>query len=64
MRKIHGWFMVFTAYAFGLLAVVILIAYVNDFVNILNENPYVILLFLCTIVLNLMGAYVLHRSKD
>ena len=64
MRKIHGWFMIFTAYAFGLLAVAILVSYLENFVNILNENPYVILIFLCTVALNLMGAYVLHRSKD
>jgi predicted tellurium resistance membrane protein TerC len=64
MRKIHGWFIIFTGYAFSLLAVAILIVYLQNFLNILDTNPYVILIFLCAIALNLMGAYVIHRSKD
>ena len=64
MRKIHGWFMIFTAYAFALLAVAILISYLENFVNIFVENPYVILIFLCTVALNLLGAYVIHRSAE
>jgi predicted tellurium resistance membrane protein TerC len=64
MRKIHGWFIIFTGYAFSLLAVAILIAYLETFINILDANPYVILIFICAIALNLMGAYVIHRSED
>jgi len=64
MRKIHGWLMIFIAYAFGLFGIVILISYLENFVNILAENPYVILIFVCTLALNLIGAYVIHRSNE
>jgi len=64
MRKIHGWFIIFTGYAFSLLAVAILISYLENFINILYANPYVILIFICAIAINLMGAYVIHRSED
>jgi fumarate reductase subunit C len=64
MKKIHGWFIIFVAYAFALFAVAILISYLQNFINILNANPYVIMIFVCTLALNLMGAYVIHRSED
>jgi hypothetical protein len=64
MRKIHGWFMVFAGYAFGLLGLAILLAYLQNFVQILNVNPYVLLIFVCTLALNLMGAFVIHRSTE
>jgi hypothetical protein len=64
MKKIHGWFMIFTGYAFGLFGLAILVSYLQTFINILGVNPYVILVFVCTLALNLMGAYVIHRSKD
>lgn len=64
MKKIHGWFMIFTAYAFALLGLAILLAYLQNFVRIIDANPYVILIFVCTLALNLLGAYVIHNSAD
>jgi hypothetical protein len=64
MRKIHGWFMIFAGYAFTLLGLAILLAYLQNFVQIMNVNPYVLLIFVCTLALNLMGAYVIHRSTE
>lgn len=64
MKKIHGWFMIFTAYAFALLGLAILLAYLQNFVTIMDANPYVILIFVCTLALNLLGAYVIHNSAD
>jgi hypothetical protein len=64
MKKIHGWFMIFTAYAFALLGLAILLAYLKNFVTIMDANPYVILIFVCTLGLNLLGAYVIHNSAD
>jgi hypothetical protein len=64
MKKIHGWFMIFTAYAFALLGLAILLAYLQNFVWIMDANPYVILIFICTLALNLLGAYVIHKSAD
>ena len=64
LRKIHGWLMIFIAYVFGLFGIIILISYLENFVNILVENPYVILIFVCTLALNLIGAYVIHRSSE
>lgn len=64
MRKIHGWFIIFVGYAFGLFGVAILIAYLENFISILDANPYVIMIFVFTIALNLMGAYVIHRSTE
>ena len=62
MKKIHGWLIIFTGYAFGLLGLTILLAYLSDFVNIIDANPFVILVFVSTLMLNLLGAYVIHRS--
>jgi hypothetical protein len=56
--------MIFTAYAFALLGLAILLAYLQNFVRIMDANPYVILIFVCTLALNLMGAYVIHKSAD
>lgn len=64
MRKIHGWFMIFIGYAFGLLGLAILLAYLQSFIRIMDANPYVILIFVCTLTLNLMGAYVIHQSAE
>lgn len=64
MKKIHGWFIIFTGYVFSLLAIAILIAYLESFLHIINANPYVILMFICSLALNLIGAYVIHRSED
>jgi hypothetical protein len=63
MKKIHGWFIIFIGYAFSLLGIVILIAYLESFINIIDANPYVISMFVCSLALNLMGAYVIHRSE-
>jgi len=64
MKKIHGWFIIFIGYAFGLLTVVILITYLENFMNIIAANPYVILMFVCSLALNVIGAYVIHRSEE
>jgi fumarate reductase subunit C len=64
MKKIHGWFIIFVGYAFGLFGLAILISYLQNFISILDANPYVIMIFVCTLTLNLMGAYVIHRSED
>ena len=64
MKKIHGWFIIFVGYAFGLLGVAILISYLENFISIVDANPYVIMIFVCTLALNIMGAYVIHRSED
>ena len=64
MKKIHGWFMIFTGYAFALLGLAILLAYLQNFIRIMDANPYVILIFVCTLALNLMGAYVIHKSAS
>jgi len=64
MRKIHGWFMIFAGYAFALLGLAILLAYLQNFIQIMDVNPYVLLIFVCTLALNLMGAYVIHRSAE
>jgi hypothetical protein len=64
MKKIHGWFIIFLGYAFGLLAIAILIAYLQNFVSIMTENPYVVLMFLSSLGLNIIGAYVIHRSEE
>jgi hypothetical protein len=64
MKKIHGWLILFIGYAFGLLGLTILLAYLSNFVNIIDANPFVILVFACTLALNLIGAYVIHRSLD
>jgi predicted tellurium resistance membrane protein TerC len=64
MKKIHGWFIIFTGYVFGLLAIAILIAYLQNFMSIIQANPYVILMFICSIALNIMGAYVIQRCKE
>jgi predicted tellurium resistance membrane protein TerC len=64
MRKVHGWFMIFAGYAFALLGLAILLAYLQNFVQIMNANPYVLMIFVCTLGLNLMGAYVIHRSTE
>ena len=62
MNKIHGWFIIFLGYVFGLLSVAILIAYLQNFMSILEANPYVILMFICSIALNVIGAYVIQRA--
>jgi fumarate reductase subunit C len=64
MKKIHGWFIIFVGYAFGLLGLAILISYLENFISIVDANPYVIMIFVCTLALNIMGAYVIHRSED
>jgi len=64
MKKIHGWFIIFIGYVFSLLAIAILIAYLQNFMSIIGANPYVILMFLCSLALNVMGAYVIHRCKE
>jgi hypothetical protein len=64
MKKIHGWFIIFVGYGFGLLAITILIIYLENFMSILAANPYVIMVFLCSLALNIIGAYVIHRSED
>ena len=64
MKKIHGWFIIFVGYAFALFGVAILLSYLQNFISILDANPYVIMIFVCTLALNLMGAYVIHRSDD
>jgi len=64
MKKIHGWFIIFLGYAFGLLSIAILIAYLQNFMSIISANPYVILMFLCSLALNIMGAYVIHRCQE
>jgi hypothetical protein len=64
MRKLHGWLIIFIGYAFGLFGLIILVSYLENFINILDANPYVILMFVCTLALNLMGAYVIHRSNE
>jgi hypothetical protein len=64
MKKIHGWFIIFIGYVFGLLSIAILIAYLETFMSIIVANPYVILMFLCSLGLNLIGAFVIHRSTD
>jgi len=64
MKKIHGWFIIFVGYAFGLFGLAILISYLQNFISIFDANPYVILIFVCTVALNLMGAYVIHRSEE
>jgi len=64
MKKIHGWFIIFLGYAFGLLTIAILIAYLENFIDIVEDNQYIILMFLCSLGLNIIGAYVIHRSKD
>jgi len=64
MKKIHGWFIIFIGYVFSLLAIAILISYLETFMSIIDANPYVILMFLSSLALNLIGAYVIHRCKD
>jgi predicted tellurium resistance membrane protein TerC len=64
MKKIHGWFIIFLGYVFSLLAISILITYLENFLQIVNANPYVILMFVSSLGLNLIGAYVIHRSQD
>ncbi|HMK83202.1 MAG TPA: hypothetical protein VK503_05760 [Candidatus Bathyarchaeia archaeon] len=64
MKKIHGWFIIFIGYAFGLLTIAILVSYLETFMNILIDNPYVILMFLCSLMLNLIGAYVIQRCEN
>ena len=63
MKKIHGWFIIFIGYVFSLLAIAILIIYLENFLQIMNVNPYVILIFVFSVALNLIGAYVIHRSE-
>jgi len=64
MKKIHGWFIIFLGYVFSLLALAILIIYLQNFLEIINVNPYVIMMFISSIALNLIGAYVIHRSEN
>ncbi len=64
MKKIHGWLILFIGYVFGLFGVTILLAYLSNFVDIIDANPFVILVFISTFALNLMGAYVIHRSIE
>jgi hypothetical protein len=64
MKKIHGWFMIFCGYAFALLGLAILLTYLQSFIMIMEVNPYVILVFVCTLILNLLGAYVIHKSAE
>ena len=64
MKKIHGWFIIFLGYVFGLLAIAILIVYLQDFMSIVTANPYVILMFISSLALNVIGAYVIHRCTE
>jgi hypothetical protein len=64
MRKIHGWFMIFCGYAFALLGLAVLLIYLQNFISIIAINPYVIMVFICALILNLLGAYVINQSRE
>jgi len=64
MRKIHGWYILFVGYVFQLLGMSILVSYLQPTVNIIAQNPHVLMTIVLGMVLGAMGTYVVHRSTE
>jgi len=64
MRKTHGWYIVFVGYVFELLGISILVSYLQSTVNVVAQNPYVLLTIILGMILGAMGTYVVHRSTQ